>query len=90
MVNVSKFEKLTHVQLQQKVIHLESELSFIRTNNERRDRKYIERINMLEQENERTKIEFKELVNENQAYNHERNELIKDYNELILKNQLIQ
>lgn len=81
-----KFEKLTHVQLQQKVIHLESELSFIRTNRERRDRKCLERVNLLEQENDRLKIEFQEVVNEKVEYSREIKALIKDYNELLMKN----
>ena len=86
MANISKFEKLTHVQLQQKVIHLESELSFVRTNRETHDRKYLERLQMVQQENERLKFKVQEVLNENVMYNQERDGLIKDYNELLLKN----
>lgn len=86
MGNLSKFEKLTHVQLQQKIIHLESELSLIRTNREIQNRKDKERINMLKQDNESLRLELQEALNENGMYNEERDQLIKDYNKLLMKN----
>lgn len=90
MLKRGKFDKLTYVQLQQKVIHLDSELSFIRTDREKKDRKYLERINMLKQDNERLKVEFQEVLNDHVMYSRERDELIKDYNELLLKNKAAQ
>ncbi len=82
----SQYEKLTHVQLQQKVIHLESELSHYRTDREKKERKYHKWIMMLKQDNDRLKKELQEVLHHHETYNQERDELINDYNKLLMEN----
>jgi chromosome segregation ATPase len=86
MLKQSQLERLTHVQLIQRVIHLESELSHCRVKIENLEAKHREETGMLLRENERLKAQVNELLDDQETYEQERDELIKEYNELLLKN----
>jgi chromosome segregation ATPase len=75
MLKRTRFEKLTHMQLQQKVIHFESELIQCQSVKEIKDRSYQEYLNKLLHENNNLRRELQE-----------RNKLIFEYNEILQKN----
>jgi chromosome segregation ATPase len=75
MLKRTRFEKLTHMQLQQKVIHFESELMQCQSVKEINDRSYHEHLNKLLHENSNLRRELRE-----------RNKLIFEYNEILQKN----
>jgi chromosome segregation ATPase len=83
-------DRLSPIQLQQKIIHLESELSYCRNDKETRFQNYHEQIRLMKQDNSRLKREMERILNENEIFSLERDELIKDYNELLLVNKELQ
>lgn len=83
-------DRLSPIQLQQKIIHLESELSYCRNDKETRFQNYHEQIRLMKQDNSRLKREMERILNENEIYSLERDELIKDYNELLVVNKELQ
>ncbi|MCQ6282554.1 hypothetical protein [Bacillus sp. EB600] len=85
MTKQSQLERLTQVQLIQKIIHLESELSLYRTERESKNRRFQEKIMELKHEKVVLKGEIQKLLDEQETYYEERDELIRDYNEFLLK-----
>ncbi len=65
----SKYEKLSHIQLQQKIIHLESQLSYYRSNKEKQEQNCLEQIAVLRIHNERLRTEIHELLEDNEKFN---------------------
>jgi chromosome segregation ATPase len=85
-----RFEKLTHMQLQQKVIHLDSELIHCQSISELKDRRYREQLIRLQQENENLRREMQGIINESRMYYQERDELIFEYNRMLQSNKAYQ
>jgi chromosome segregation ATPase len=90
MLKRQRLEKLTTLQLQQKVIHLDSELLQFRSISEKRERGYQEQIVRLRYENENLRKEMQGVINEHNRYFQERDQLIVEYNKILLKNKAYQ
>jgi chromosome segregation ATPase len=90
MLKRHRFEKLTQIQLQQKVIHLESELVQCRSISETKDRSYREQIIRLRQDNDNLRREMQGFINEQKTYFQERDELIHEYNKMLQKTMVYQ
>ncbi|TWH90558.1 coiled-coil domain-containing protein, partial [Cytobacillus oceanisediminis] len=78
MLRRSRFERLTYVQMQQKLIHLESELSYFRTNHEGVVQKYNEQLKQMKQDNDLLKRDVQNLKKENETL------LLNDYNPKLI------
>ncbi|SDN52806.1 hypothetical protein [Bacillus sp. OK048] len=90
MLKRHRFEKLTQMQLQQKVIHLESELVQCQSLSETKDRSYREQMIRLRQDNDILRREMQGILNEQKTYLQERDGLILEYNKIIQKNRAYQ
>jgi chromosome segregation ATPase len=85
-----RFEKLTHLQLQQKVIHLDSELVHCHSISQTKDRSYREQMVRLQQDNDNLRREMQGIINEHNTYYQDRNKLIHEYNKILQKNMAYQ
>jgi chromosome segregation ATPase len=74
------------MQLQQKVIHLESELLHCQSVRETRERSYYEQLNKLLHDNNNLRRELQGIINEKKMYNQEKDKLIFEYNVMLQKN----
>ncbi|OLS34067.1 hypothetical protein [Bacillus sp. MRMR6] len=90
MLKGQRFDKLTQMQLQQKVIHLESELLKCQSISETKERSNREQVIRLLQDNNNLRREMQKILNDYKTYAQDRDELIIEYNKMFQKNKAYQ
>lgn len=80
MIRPSQLEKLSNVQLIQKIIHLNSELSLAQSEKHQMNERNQKQVRLIDRENSLLKGKIQELLNEREMYNQEINILTQKLN----------